>query len=128
MRMSDPQSGQRSGGNWSAAEVAAGNGAAPEAVSALSRALSDPEPLVRLHAAWLARELTRQGARKTVRATRRRLAGSRRSTFPNGSASMTTTAAGGDFDFDFDFDFGRPGGSGLFARGLPSGDKGTVAG
>jgi len=32
--------------------VALGNSGAPEAVPALIRALEDPEPLVRLHAAW----------------------------------------------------------------------------
>jgi epoxyqueuosine reductase len=32
--------------------VALGNWAAPEAVPVLTRALSDPEPLVRKHAAW----------------------------------------------------------------------------
>ncbi len=39
-------------GNWSAAEVAAGNWGSPEAVPVLTQALTDPEPLVRAHAAW----------------------------------------------------------------------------
>jgi epoxyqueuosine reductase len=39
-------------GNWSEAEVAAGNWGSPEAVRVLARALSDPEPVVRAHAAW----------------------------------------------------------------------------
>jgi epoxyqueuosine reductase len=39
-------------GNWSAAEVAVGNWGSPEAVPVLTSAVSDPEPLVRAHAAW----------------------------------------------------------------------------
>jgi len=51
--------------------VALGNWGSPEAVPVLTRALADPEPLVRAHAAW---GLGRVGSPEAVRSLRERLA------------------------------------------------------
>ena len=46
--------------------VALGNWASPEAVPALTSALSDPEPLVRGHAAWALGRISSAGAREAL--------------------------------------------------------------
>ncbi len=52
--------------------VALGNRREPEDVPALSRALSDPEPLVRRHAAWALGQIATAEARAALGAARRR--------------------------------------------------------
>jgi epoxyqueuosine reductase len=46
--------------------IALGNSKNPEAIGPLSRALHDPEPLVRGHAAWALGQFAEQEARKAL--------------------------------------------------------------
>jgi epoxyqueuosine reductase len=50
--------------------VALGNWGSPDAVPVLARALSDPEPMVRAHAAWALGEIPSPASLATLRAAR----------------------------------------------------------